>query len=80
LRIRQTGTGSVIEAHPEFTEEAAHAPFEVISDEPHMIFPSSAGTWRDPNNVNKQWRQERDQVGAHGVTTHSFRKKATWGT
>jgi len=39
-----------------------------------MIFPSSAGTWRDPNNFNKQWRQVRDQVGADGVTTHSFRK------
>jgi hypothetical protein len=39
-----------------------------------MIFPSSAGTWRDPNNFNKQWRQVRDQVGADGDTTHSFRK------
>jgi integrase len=39
-----------------------------------MIFPSSAGTWRDSNNFNKQWRQVRDQVGADGVTTHSFRK------
>jgi integrase len=39
-----------------------------------MIFPSTAGTWRDPNNFNKQCRQVRDQVGAAGVTTHSFRK------
>lgn len=39
-----------------------------------MIFPSTAGTWRDPNNFNKQWRRVRDQVGAAGVTTHSFRK------
>jgi integrase len=37
-----------------------------------MIFPSSAGTWRDPNNFNKQWRQVRDQVGADGVTTPQF--------
>jgi integrase len=42
--------------------------------EQEMIFPSSAGTWRDPNNFNKQWRQVRDQVGADWVTTHSFRK------
>jgi integrase len=39
-----------------------------------MIFPSTAGTWRDPNNFNKQWRHVRDGVGAAGVTTHSFRK------
>ncbi len=39
-----------------------------------MIFPSTAGTWRDPNNFNKQWRQVRDTVGGAGVTTHSFRK------
>lgn len=39
-----------------------------------MIFPSTAGTWRDPNNFGKQWRLARDQLGAAGVTTHSFRK------
>jgi integrase len=39
-----------------------------------MIFPSTAGTWRDPNNFNKQWRHVRDEVEAAGVTTHSFRK------
>jgi len=32
--------------------------------EQQMIFPSTAGTWRDPNNFNKQWRQVRDGVGA----------------
>ena len=39
-----------------------------------MIFPSTAGTLRDPNNFNKQWRHVRDKLGAAGVTTHSFRK------
>lgn len=29
-----------------------------------MIFPSTAGTWRDPNNFRKQWRQVRDDLGA----------------
>jgi integrase len=43
-------------------------------DEQTMIFPSTAGTLRDPNNFNKQWRQVRDEIGASGVTTHSFRK------
>lgn len=39
-----------------------------------MIFPSTAGTWRDPNNFGKQWRKVRDDLGVPGVTTHSFRK------
>jgi integrase len=39
-----------------------------------MIFSSTAGTFRDPNNFNKQWRQVRDDLGVPNVTTHSFRK------
>lgn len=38
-----------------------------------MIFPSTAGTWRDPNNFNKQWRKVRDDLGVPEVTSHSFR-------
>ena len=49
--------------------------------EPHpsndgVIFPSTFGTLRDPNNFGKQWRKVRDDLGAAGVTTHSFRKSA----
>lgn len=39
-----------------------------------MIFPSTAGTWRDPNNFGKQWRKVRDDLGVPDVTSHSFRK------
>ncbi|MBM4590285.1 hypothetical protein GS507_19090 [Rhodococcus hoagii] len=39
-----------------------------------MIFPSSAGTLRDPDNVNSQWREIRNQLGVADVTSHSFRK------
>jgi integrase len=39
-----------------------------------MIFPSEAGTWRDPDNFNKQWRKVRDDLGVPEVTRHSFRK------
>jgi integrase len=39
-----------------------------------MIFPSTAGTWRDPNNFGKQWRTVRQDLGVPDVTTHSFRK------
>ena len=39
-----------------------------------VIFPSTAGTLRDPDNFNKQWRAVRDELGAPDVTSHSFRK------
>ncbi len=39
-----------------------------------MIFPSTAGTWRDPNNFGKQWRSVREELGVPDVTSHSFRK------
>lgn len=39
-----------------------------------MIFPSTAGTWRDLNNFGKQWRTVREDLGVPDVTSHSFRK------
>jgi integrase len=39
-----------------------------------VIFPSMAGTLRDPNNFGKQWRTIRAELGVPEVTTHSFRK------
>ena len=39
-----------------------------------MIFPSTAGTWRDPNNFGRDWRLVRDQLDLPDVTSHSFRK------
>lgn len=39
-----------------------------------VIFPSTAGTLRDPNNFGKEWRNVRDQLGVPEVTSHSFRK------
>jgi integrase len=39
-----------------------------------MMFPSSAGNWRDPDNFDKQWRRVRDDLGVPEVTSHSFRK------
>ena len=42
--------------------------------EQKIIFPSTAGTLRDPDNFNRQWREVRDELGASGVSTHSFRK------
>ncbi len=39
-----------------------------------VIFPSTAGTLRDPNNFAAEWRTVREQLGVQGATTHSFRK------
>lgn len=42
--------------------------------EQRMIFPSTAGTCRDPDNFDKQWRRVRGGLGVPDVTSHSFRK------
>ena len=42
-----------------------HLPF---LGEQSMIFPSTTGTWRDPNNFNKRWRQVGDGVGGRSHT------------
>jgi len=39
-----------------------------------VIFPSSAGTLRDPDNFGKAWREVRDDLGLPEVSSHSFRK------
>ncbi|WP_261776211.1 site-specific integrase [Rhodococcus sp. BP-241] len=39
-----------------------------------VVFPSTVGTLRDPNNMGKQWRAVRDELGLSEITTHSFRK------
>lgn len=39
-----------------------------------VIFPSTAGTLRDPNNFGKEWRAARQELGVADATTHSFRK------
>jgi integrase len=52
-------------------EERRNRPFW---GEQKVIFPSSAGGLRDPDNYNKQWRKVRDELGVPDVTSHSFRK------
>ena len=39
-----------------------------------MIFPSTPGTLRDPENFGARWRKVRDSLGVPDVTSHSFRK------
>jgi len=42
--------------------------------EQKIIFPSTAGTLRDPDNFNAAWRATRDELGVPDITSHSFRK------
>ncbi len=42
--------------------------------EQSVIFPSTAGTLRDPDNFNSQWRKVRAELGVPDLTSHSFRK------
>ncbi|TMS53658.1 hypothetical protein E0T84_10025 [Mycobacterium sp. DBP42] len=39
-----------------------------------VIFPSSTGTLRDPDNFGKQWREVRQDLVLPDVSSHSFRK------
>lgn len=39
-----------------------------------MIFPSTTGTWRDPDNFRARWREVRADLGVPDATSHSFRK------
>jgi integrase len=39
-----------------------------------MVFPSTAGSWRDPDNFRARWREVRDELGVPDATSHSFRK------
>lgn len=55
----------------EMLQKRKHLPY---FGEQEVIFPSTAGTLRDPNNFAKQWRTARDELNLGEVTTHSFRK------
>jgi integrase len=53
---------------------AARRELPYLGEHPVIMFPSTAGTWRDPNNFGRDWRRVRDQLDVPDVTTHSFRK------
>jgi integrase len=40
-----------------------------------MIFPSTAATWRDPDNFRARWREVRQDLGVPDATSHSFRTR-----
>lgn len=55
----------------EMLQKRRHLPY---LGEQEVIFPSTAGTLRNPNNFAKEWRTARDELGLGDATTHSFRK------
>jgi integrase len=55
----------------EMLQRRRHLPY---FGEQAVIFPSTAGTLRDPNNFGKEWRTARKELGLGDATTHSFRK------
>lgn len=52
---------------------AARRSIPYLGEQP-MIFPSTAGTWRDPDNFRARWREVRAALGVPDATSHSFRK------
>lgn len=71
----KTEAGHRTVALPQFAVTALQARREKpFLGQQSYIFPSTAGTLRDPNNFAKQWRNVREELGAPDVTSHSFRK------
>lgn len=47
------------------------------SDSPaHAVFPTRNGTWQQVNNVERRWRQVRQEAGLDWVTPDTFRRGA----
>ena len=72
----KTGEHRVV-ALPQFAVDALLSRREERHGLPNtegVIFPSSVGSLRDPDNFGKQWREVRDALGLPDVTSHSFRK------
>ena len=77
LRIDETKTaaGRRTVALPEFAVAVLTARRSTpYLGQQKMIFPSAAGTWRDPDNFRARWREVREELGVPDVTSHSFRK------
>jgi integrase len=78
IRVDETKTaaGRRTIALPSFAVDALRQrrSLPYLGQHPVIMFPSTAGTWRDPNNFGRDWRTVREELGVPDVTTHSFRK------
>jgi integrase len=78
IRVDETKTaaGRRTIALPSFAVDALRQrrSLPYLGQHPVIMFQSTAGTWRDPNNFGRDWRTVREDLGVPDVTTHSFRK------
>ena len=86
--VRVTGQGMTIQDHPKSAAGRRRLTIPVFLVEVllrrqvdqaeatafDVVFPSAAGTLRDPKNFRDQWRQARDKLGMTWVVPHTFRK------
>lgn len=70
----KTDAGHRVVKLPSFTRDTLmRLSVDALSTADDLVFPSAAGTLRDPHNVRRQWRDARGEQFAW-VTPHSFRK------
>lgn len=78
IRVDETKTaaGRRTIALPNFAIDALRErrSLRYLGQHAEIIFPSTAATWRDPNNFGRDWRTVRKDLGVPDVTTHSFPK------
>lgn len=86
--VRVPGQGLTIQDHPKTASGRRRLmlpPFivsmlmrrqlDMIEQNPwDLVFPSSTGTLREPQNVHRQWRAARGRAGMDWITPHVFRK------
>ncbi|BBY41792.1 site-specific integrase [Mycolicibacterium celeriflavum] len=72
----KTAAGRRTLALPRFAVDALkqRRSLPYLGEHPEILFPSTAGTWRDPSNFGREWRRVREELCVPDVTTHSFRK------
>ena len=84
--VRVPGRGLVIQDHPKTAagRRKLMLPAIVVAmllrrrvdqvDGGELVFPSSVGTLREPQNVHRQWRGARARAGFDWITPHSLRR------
>ncbi|ANC31472.1 tyrosine-type recombinase/integrase [Isoptericola dokdonensis] len=72
----KTGEDRVLELPPFAVESLMRRRVEIVLPNVHdAVFPSTAGTWHDPNNIRTPWRKARDEAGLESwITPHSMRR------
>lgn len=71
----KTAAGWRVVSLPRFAADVLLRRSVSAEPNPHdVVFPSTSGTLRWPNNFQRQWRDARQSAGFEWVTPHHFRK------